>query len=357
MVKKTLGYVELEWTCPSCGTRNPGTQQTCQSCGTKMPEDIEFETPLQQELDTSAETAARVAAGPDIHCPYCGARNPGNAASCSKCGGDLVEGEKRAKGGVVGAYQTGPVPDVTCPHCGTNNPATATKCSSCGGNLERERPKPVAAQVAKAKKTPLIGGGLLALLLCCVLVALFLLFRGSSETVALVQSVEWTYEIKIEELGPVTRQDWREDVPADAELGSCESKEHHVQDDPAPKATEVCTTPEVKDTGTGHGEVVVECRYHVYQDWCEYTVTDWKPAGEKVTTGHDLNPAWPALNLTSKQREGAKTEEYKVIFDADGKDIVYSPGSLSKFKQFDIGSKWLVETNALGGVTSVKSAE
>lgn len=357
MVKKTIGYVELEWTCPSCGARNPGTQETCQSCGAKMPEDIEFEAPVQQELDTSAETAARVAVGPDIHCPYCGARNPGNATTCSRCGGDLSEGARRAKGKKAGAYKTGPVPDVTCPHCGASNPATATKCSSCGGNLEREKPKsPVVARPTK-KSTPVIGGGILVVLLGCILVGLFFIFRGSSETVALVQDVEWTYTIKLEEFGPVTHEDWRDEAPKDARLGSCKPKEHHVQDEPAPNATEVCGTPYVEDTGTGKGQVVKDCQYHVYQDWCEYTVDEWKPAGAKIATGHDLNPAWPVLNLKSDRREGERSEKFKVVFDDDGKTYAYSPRNIQEFRQFEIGSKWTVETNALGGVTSVSPAD
>jgi ribosomal protein L40E len=357
MVKKTVGYVDLEWTCPSCSARNPGSEENCQSCGAKMPDDVKFELPVQQELDTSAETAARVAAGPDIHCPYCGARNPGNATSCSQCGGDLSEGMRRAKGEVVGALQTGPVPDVTCPHCGASNPGTATKCSSCGGNLERERPKemPVAPR-AQQKSRPLLVGILVAAFLICLLVAFFI-FRGSSESVALVQDVEWVYTIQLEEFGPATRAGWRNEVPQNALLGSCEPKEHHTQGEPAPNATEVCGTPYVEDTGTGKGQVVQDCEYHVYEEWCEYTTDEWKFVGDKVVTGHDLNPEWPALSLRSDQREGRRGEEYQVIFDADGKDYVYHPGSLRDFRLFEIGSKWIVETNALGGVTSVKPAD
>lgn len=357
MVKKTLGYVDLEWTCPSCGARNPGTQQMCQSCGTKMPEDAEFELPAQQELDSSAETAARVAAGPDIHCPYCGARNPGNATSCSQCGGDISEGMRREKGRVLGAYQTGPVPDVTCPHCGASNPGTATKCASCGANLERERPEeePVVPQPRK-KSTPLLVGLLLVGFLGCFVI-LFILFRGSSESVALVQDVEWTYEIELEELGPVTREDWRDRVPTDAQVGKCEPKVSRTEPEPVPGATEVCGTPYVVDTGTGKGETVRDCEYQIIDDWCKYTVDDWMPANPTVEKGNDLNPTWPSLSLRPNQRESGRSEKYKVDFDADGKDYVYHPDNVQEFRQFEIGSKWLVETNVLGGVTSVEPAD
>jgi len=359
MVKKTLGYAELEWTCPSCGARNPGTQQTCQSCGAKMPDDAAFELPVQQELDTSAETAARVAAGPDIHCPYCGARNPGNATSCSQCGGDLSEGAKRTKGKVMGDYKAGPVPDVTCPHCGASNPATATRCSSCGGNLERERPKekkPVAPQ-RKKKSTPLLVGLLLATVLCCLFVGLFILTRGSSETVALVQEVEWVYEIELKELRPVTHEDWRDQIPSGAQLGNCTQKVRRTEQDPVPGATEVCGTPYAVDTGTGKAEIVTDCEYQVTDDWCKYTVDEWKSASKETASGHDFDPTWPVLNLKSNQREGERSEKYKVVFNDDGEIYVYSPNNLENFKEFKIGSKWKVETNVLGGVTSVEPAD
>ncbi|UCC63516.1 MAG: zinc ribbon domain-containing protein [Anaerolineae bacterium] len=358
MVKKILGYVELEWTCPSCNARNPGTQETCGSCGTKMPDDVEFELPVQQEIDTSAEAAARIEAGPDIHCPYCGARNPGNAASCSQCGGDLSEGARRAAGEVLGAYQAGPVPDVTCPHCGADNPATATKCSSCGGNLERERPPERAPVVAQRKKrsTPLFAGLFVAALLVCIAVVV-LLTRGSSETVAVVQDVEWAYEVEILELGPVTHEDWRDEVPANAQLGSCRPEEHHVQNEPAPNATEVCGTPYVEDTGTGQGKVVQDCEYHVYEDWCQYTVDEWRSIGREAASGRNFDPAWPVLSLGSNRREGGRFETYKVILNDDGKTFVYSPDNLQAFRQFEVGSRWKVETNVLGGVTSVEPAD
>ena len=78
MTKKSLGYVELEWTCPNCETRNPGPHKFCNGCGAPQPEDVEFEQPIEEKLITDAEQIARAQAGPDLHCPYCEARNPGD---------------------------------------------------------------------------------------------------------------------------------------------------------------------------------------------------------------------------------------------------------------------------------------
>jgi len=46
-----------------------------------------------------------------------------------------------------------------------------------------------------------------------------------------------------------------------------------------------------------------------------------------------------------------------VTLNDDGKTFVYSPDSLQAFRQFEVGSRWKVETNVLGGVTSVEPAD
>ncbi len=49
MPQETLGYVKLEWTCPKCRTRNPGTEKTCVSCGAPQPQEVQFEQAQGQQ--------------------------------------------------------------------------------------------------------------------------------------------------------------------------------------------------------------------------------------------------------------------------------------------------------------------
>src|SRR3989337_2565526 len=135
MVKKTVGYVKLEWTCPRCGTRNPGPQKFCNGCGAPQPEDVVFEQPAQERLIEDKAELARAKAGPDVHCPYCGARNPAGAKFCGACGGNLAQGQAREKGRVLGAFRSGPAPKVKCPACGTENLADAGRCTNRGSPL------------------------------------------------------------------------------------------------------------------------------------------------------------------------------------------------------------------------------
>ena len=123
MTKKSLGYVELEWTCPNCGAKNLGMAKLCRGCGAAQPAHIEFEQAAEEKLIEDEAKLAQAAAGPDVHCAYCGARNPAGSATCQRCGGDLTGAGARGTGQVLGAHRAGPAAPVRCPACGNENPA------------------------------------------------------------------------------------------------------------------------------------------------------------------------------------------------------------------------------------------
>ena len=127
--RRTLGYIQNEWTCPNCGTRNKGGIKTCEKCGAPQPENVQFELPSEGKFVTDEEQIKAARAGADIHCPFCGTRNPAAAKTCSQCGGDLVEGKARQAGQVMQAPP--PPPKVLkCTNCGTENPGSNTACSN-----------------------------------------------------------------------------------------------------------------------------------------------------------------------------------------------------------------------------------
>ena len=76
MARKTVGHIELIWRCPKCGSANPGPQRFCTGCGAAQPRGVKFEQPVGAELISDENKKKEAAAGPDIHCPYGGARNP-----------------------------------------------------------------------------------------------------------------------------------------------------------------------------------------------------------------------------------------------------------------------------------------
>jgi ribosomal protein L40E len=364
MVKKTLGYVELEWTCSQCGTRNPGSAKVCASCGAAQPENVTFQQAAEEELITDKDEIARAKAGPDVHCAFCGTRNAAGAERCTQCGADLSSAAARESGQVLGAFRDGPAQQVKCPSCGTLNPANAYKCSQCNASLPRtERPEPrkPAAQArkpaSKGLKFGIIALAAFILLACVILFAVFNPFTPAQEIVGTVQGHSWSRSIAIEGLRDVSDEDWRDKIPAGARLGRCTEKLHHTQDHPAPGAEEVCGTPYVVNTGTGHGEVVQDCEYKVYADWCAYTTQQWTKVDVVTLEGEDRSPRWPDLALRAQQREGDRDESYQVRFDTGEEIVTYRTSDPDALNQFQVGSRWLLRVNARGGARPIERAQ
>ncbi len=357
MAKETLGYVQMEWTCPFCGAKNPGTNKKCSNCGAPQPTDVQFEQAAQEKLIEDEGLIEKAKAGPDIHCPYCGTRNPAGATVCSNCMGDLTDAAARAKGRVVGKYKKEAAPDVACPYCGTMNPATAYNCSNCNASLRQPPPSQAAAQPPPPRRKMGVGAiiAIVALIGLCIFAAS--LFLRTDDVNGRVAAVEWTRSIAIEALVPVQRSAFRDEIPAGTAVGECRLELHHVQDDPAPNSEKVCGTPYTVDTGTGIGEVVQECQYEVYADYCAYTVDEWQPVDTVSQSGNDLTPFWPEPQLGIDQRLGPEQEQFEIIFDSDGERYTYTTNSVDQFTHFEIGSEWILQVNQLGGVVSVEPAQ
>lgn len=324
MAKKTLGYVELEWTCPNCETKNPGMQKTCKSCGSPQPENVAFGVGAQQqELLKDEQKVTQAQKGADFHCPYCGTRNLADARSCSQCGGDLTGGAQRVSGTVIGAA-------ASQPQAGQKAAATAT-------------PSPF-------RPWMLLPVAVLAIAVCAVLGFVFLY---TDKVTGAVQSVAWERVVPIEELRDVTHEDWKDQLPQGAKTISCDQKYRTRQDSPAANAKEVCST-ELVDKGNGAAEVVESCYYEVYDDYCKYTAQEWQQVDQSLAQGNDLKPYWPQAQLNAGQREGDPKATYTVQFQTDKGVKEYTTDDENVFAQFQPGSTWTLAINPLGVVVSVQ---
>jgi len=334
MARKSLGFVPLIWVCPSCETQNPGKIKSCTSCGAPQPDDVEFLLVEEDKFNfIKDEALIRMAkAGPDIHCPYCGTRNPSTADLCSNCGGDLRQGGK--------ARQTGqPVKTV----------AEAEKIAAAP-------PPPTQTSTAKKRRPVWLFAALgIFAIIACILV-IFLVFLKTDEIKGTVTSVQWERTIVIEAYTTVTVSDWWDDVPSDAEILSCKQSYRYTSDTPVANATEVCGEVYYEDTGTGAGEAVQDCVYEVYEDFCEYETQTWVQVDTAVSSGRDLEPEWPWLNLTGDQREGARSESYTINFRGDGETYQYSTTDSREFLKAETGSVWILNVNQLGGVQSIEAS-
>jgi len=347
--RRSLGFVENEWTCTNCNSRNKGSAKACENCGAPQPDDVKFELPSEQKFITDENKIKSAQAGADIHCGFCGTRNPATSETCSQCGADLKEGKSRQSGGIM---QTPfPAPKVIkCNNCGTENPGINSTCLNCGAVLPKFVPAQITAQKpttmvdkpAAKKKTNwlLIGGIISALAICCIgAIVIFVLPTSSVE--ATVTSVHWQTMVPVQEIQPVDYSNERGNPPSDAYNISCHDE-----------SRDVCEQKTI-DRGNGYSEVVEECHTET-QKYCSYTVDEWQTIQTYMLEGNDLKPVYDTPNYSSDQRLGEKTEEYTVTFSTKDGTETYSPGSVSEFQQFTRGSTWTLKLNALGGVVSVE---
>jgi len=204
MARKSLGLIPLIWECPFCQTQNPGSIKSCTSCGAPQPDDVEFLRVNEEEFNfIKDEALIRMAkAGPDIHCPYCGTRNPSTAELCSKCGGDLtVGGKARATGQrirTVSEAQTAQSAPAATPAPPVSRPASA-------------------ATAPTKKLSPILILIPIVVIIACLIGAYFLFFK-TEEMTATVTGVAWERSIVVEAYRESTESDWWDNIPSDAEV-------------------------------------------------------------------------------------------------------------------------------------------
>lgn len=323
MARKVLGYIQLIWTCSYCGTKNPGAIKSCTQCGSPQAPDIQFEKVDAETFDfIKDEALIRMAQkGADKHCPYCGTRNNIDAETCLKCGGDLtIDAKVRESEATI-----------------------ETRANNQKSFAPPKRPQPF-----------------LIIILLVVIVGFVFLVRNLTRTdqvSAVVSAVSWQRRQVIEAYQRVERKGWEDAIPSGATLVSCELQYRYDSDASRPIATEVCGEPYTIDTGTGLGQVVQDCVYRVYENYCTYTIMDWLPVETLVTSGVDLSPYWPTFELSNDQRTGNRTERYEITYSAAGDSFTYSTTNESLYLQAQPGSTWYLEINQFNSVVSAEPVQ
>ncbi len=355
--RRTVGFVQNEWVCPNCNTRNKGGEKTCENCGAPQPENVQFELPSEQKLVADEKQKQAAQAGADIHCGFCGTRNPATAETCSQCGADLKEGKAREAGRVMQKPAAQPK-IVKCDNCGTDNPSSNSVCSNCGSPLPKFAPaQPVmntpqtrsglspAAPLTgkKSSRAPwVIAAAVLGCLaIICVAVLVLFVFPTSSVQ-ATVTDVYWQTSVPVQEIQSVNYSNERGNPPSDAYNVSCYDE-----------SQDVCEQKTI-DKGNGYSEVVEECHTET-TTYCSYTVDEWTTIQTYTLDGNNLQPMYENPSVASDQRVGNASETLTVYFlTEDGSQETYTANSVSEFQQFSIGTTWTLNMNLAGGILSVE---
>jgi ribosomal protein L40E len=354
MAKKSLGYTKLVWTCPNCKTRNPGPVKTCQSCGSPQPKDVQFEQASQDELLKDEQEIRKAKSGADIHCPYCGTRNPAGAKTCSQCMGDLSGGSQRKSGEVIGAYRKEKAAALACSACGALNDADAPKCKQCGAPLgEKSKPKPTSTERQPLSRQAKIGLAVLGLVLAGGMCFLFSRVFKTSTLSGTVQEVNWQRSVMVEQYQMIKQEAWWDEVPEGAESIVCEESYRYTSSEAVENSIEVCGTPYSVDQGSGYAEVVQDCEYRVYDDYCSYQVGGWAALDELSLTGSNLQAEWPSVAISENQRTGESTESYVIIFSSETGEKRYSTTDYDLFQRCVVGSQWDLTLDGFGNIVEI----
>ena len=350
MVKKSRGFIQLEWECPQCGSRNPGPAGSCENCGAPQPDDVEFVAPSERKFVEDEKSLEHAKAGADIVCGFCDTRNPATAKTCSQCGADLSEGARRKAGGEV--KQREAAKTVRCHNCDAENLSTDKSCQQCGAPLAGASlksasvaPKGMQSPKSPAKqdkpKRPWIIGLILLLTVCCIGGLIFYFFSPSERVTGTVSDVRWETSVQVQEEREVSHSNERGNPPSDAYDVDCRTE-----------SEEVCTERTV-DQGNGYAEVVQDCHTETEQ-YCSYTTLEWQTVETLTLDGNDYAPYYAEPSLSSGQRLGGEGVDYTVTFRSEKGQINYSPDDLNEYQQFQLGSNWTLNLNRLGGVVSVE---
>jgi membrane protease subunit (stomatin/prohibitin family) len=350
--KESKGFVELEWVCPNCEGRNKGSKKTCENCGAPQPDNVKFQRAAEEKVVTDEKIVQAAKAGADIHCGFCGTRNSATAVTCSQCGGDLKEGKARQAGQALQAAAPA-LKAVACSNCGAENLGNARLCKECGAPIRQAAAVAVAASPLAVGQTSVkptnapnkkvnvwIFAAIGAFFLICCVAAVMLFAVPSKSVKGTVTDLQWQTSVPVQEIQAVNYSNKSGSAPSDSYNVSCRTEDK-----------EVCEEKTV-DQGNGFAEVVKECHTESTQ-YCDYTLDEWKTIRTYTLDGNDNFPVYENPSLTSNQRIGSSTEVLTVIFSTPDGQESFSPGTVSDFQQYQIGSVWNLKLNALGGVMSV----
>lgn len=364
--------------CPYCGARNPAGTEICKQCGGDLlgGEAREagevlgaYESPPPAGPGTPGTPSTPGRPGnegtpgspgspiPQVATPKSEAEPPTGALPEQIPGGAGAAAAGAATAGSVAASPAGL--QTPCPRCGTPNPNLALRCSNCGAPLDVQTVKPTTPAAAPARaplpKWLIIAGALLLVAACIFIFSLIKRGQQTSQVRGVVQSVNWERIIPIEALVDVEYQAWRDEVPGGVSLGACREQMRYESAEPQPNSQEICGTPYTVNQGSGYAEVVQDCVYRVYDDFCSYTRPEWRVVDTARVSGADLNPRWPELSLAQGQRQGEQWQEsYTIVFTVDGQLYSYPVSSLEAFDDFQPGSEWNLTVNGFGDLVGVE---
>lgn len=315
------------WDCPSCGTKgNRGDQASCPNCGRArgevkfyMRDHAEGQTLEEDERGSveyvDEEKAKYINRSPDWYCSFCQSLNSDNAENCTSCGASRASSE-----------------------------ANYFQMHSQLQQREAERQQPVQPETPQKKRS------FLPLILIAAVIIGVVMYLNSSRTRGdfQVSGLSWARSIVVEQNQMFQESGWN--APAGAEITAQKQELHHYdsvldhyENVPVQRSREVIDHYETyysyEDLGNGyfeevpHERAVYKTEYYTevvsqpvyrqepnYQTKYYYNIWRWTAVREENASGEGHDAAWPEISLGENEREGTRTEIYRVVIRNTKKD-------------------------------------
>jgi hypothetical protein len=415
---------EGKWRCTFCSAVSRGRDLDCTGCGVRRGADVEFF--LEDDAPAVNDEARLREAndGPDWLCETCGGSNRFSIKTCQVCGAPIGNSSLReVLDGALGTFrdrqsdkQAGHSSAAFSQHGAhtTNNRQGSDEVWSLATTNDWQ---------GQDRAPTLAVIGIVAAAIAFILFALLAFSHKSSpiyratpevdrrevtlrDVDLLVDRVAWTRSIEVEEFRQVTKEDWEDEVPADAKVISRRQDIHHYDHvktgshivpeyytervrtgshteteyytEQEQSGTEsyrcgtrnmgngyfedvYCTRPEYRTVTKSRSrevddyQTVTRSRDRVVEDFKDvpvhrtkvsYSVKRWIPADVVVAQGTDLKPYWPKVSVNTKRRAGQRVETYRVfLHDAQSKKSYEREVGADEFALFTTGATCRARVN------------
>ena len=352
--KLVMGY----WDCPYCETRGiRGDQAACPNCGRPrgqvkfymkgQAQDQEHKAGDKRDIEYVDEEQARyVNRNPDWYCSFCDTLNSDNAESCRSCGASRRDSE-------MNYFQM-------------------------QEKLKEQKVQPVQQTPARRSRLPLI-----LLAVAAVVIGIFVFMNGKVTAGHYqISSVSWERAIQVEKNVQYHETGWA--VPAGGTVtGQREEIHHydsvldHYETYEVQRSRQVIDYYETyytyTDLGNGMFEQVANQRpvytteYYTemekrpvyvqvprYQTLFEYDIWRWTYERTATAEGTDQNPYWPETKLRAGERDGQRSETYRVeITDTDKNTASRYRVSESDWNSLTVGENVYITMSRMGGAPGI----
>lgn len=358
------------WDCSSCGKTNiRASIKECPGCGSPQGEDTVFRLPNQISY-VSEEKAKTISRRPDWQCSYCEQLNRDSDNLCKGCGASKTESTQnyfQMKRNAQSNNQSDTDPHIT---------NTRTTNSYTAKSKKRTDSNKTFIKYAIAK------GAVIAVSILSVITLIALLIIPKEQIVD-VNGFEWSRSIAIEEYQTVEESDWN--LPSNArllysqeELRGYDKVLDHYETVTKTESRQVIDYYETvvvgyRDLGNGYFEEqtrqqpVYKTEYYtvteqepvyvdvpIYDTKYYYEIDKWIVIRHVTTNGTDKKPYWGDTALKADQREGNRSETFKIICtDKDDKTYTYVVNE-SDWNDINVGDKLKIKVNALGIISEIE---